>query len=190
MEVTLNIANPIIRVPVSDTGLVTEVDLSKIPANVLAIALVNGFIGALNNISRSNGKDEAPKTNKEWAKARQDKVEVWLAGEWAAHGGGGERDVWPVRDAFYAEQGAVDAKSRKRLDKAIRQLVTDTFGADESATFAKYLDAVAVTLAKAGKGKQDDLRAKLQAKYDKLAVELVKERNKASAKLDLAGLLD
>ena len=189
MDITLHIANSMIRVPVSDTGLTTDIDLNKIPAEVLSIAMVNGLIGALNNIARSNGKGEEPKTDKQWAKARADKVAVWEAGSWASHGGGGERDTLPMRDAFYAERGAVDSKARKALDKAIQSKVRDTYGDGESATFARFLDAVAKELGAGDATEAASIREKLEAKYTKLALDLVKERSKATATLDIGSML-
>jgi hypothetical protein len=185
---TLEIANTKFGVPVGKTGKVTNIDLSKIPPNVLAIALVNGFIGALNNIARSNGQGETPKTDAEWAKARADKVAVWEAGSWAATGGG-ERDVLPMRDAFYRERGAADATSRRALDKAIKAEVEAAFGKDESATFATFLKAVATKLAKARKQDYETLHQALVDKYTGLALELVKERQKAAATIDLGELI-
>lgn len=185
---SIEVANTKLGVPVGKTGQVTEVDLSKIPANVLAIALVNGFVGALNNIAKSNGQGEEPKTDKEWAKARADKVKVWESGVWAATGSG-ERDTLPMRDAFYIEQGATDAQARRRIDKAIRQMVTDTFGENESATFTTYLRAVATKLAKERKVDAGELHDKLIAKYTELALNLVQDRAKAAATIKIDDLI-
>lgn len=185
---TINVAKTTFAFPVGDTGLVTEFDLTKVPEAVLSIALVNGFMGALNNIARSNGKAEDPKSNKEWAKARADKVAVWYAGTWAANGGG-ERDTLPMRDAFYLEQRASDTQGRKRLDKVIRAKVTEIFGENESATFGRFLAAVAVELGRERKVDPATLEDGLIAKYTTLAIQLVKERQAASATIDVGALI-
>lgn len=194
---TITVTNPLVRLPLGDTGLHTEFDISKMSEGVLGMALVNGFIGALNNISRGKGEDDKPNSDAVWASMRAKKVDAWLAGDWASRSGGGERAMTALKEAFVDERKAATGASSAAIEKSIKELVKATFGEKESATFARFMDAVALTMARKEHGNDKlasdsiavtELRAKIEAKYQGLADAAAKARAKASAKLDLTDI--
>lgn len=199
-KISLDFTSTVIKTSVGkDSPDSVEFDFAKFTPEVLRAALINGFLGALNNIPKSNGKDEAPKSNAEWLKAKQDKIAVWANGSWST-GRTGDRDslAGEMRDAFQAEQEAKGV-SRKESAKTIASTVKEAFGDKESATFANFLLAVATNLAKANlpEGSADEVTAKtkeladkLEAKYRTMALANIASRKEAGAKIDLTGLLD
>lgn len=194
---TVEVANTVIKLPLGDTGLVTEFDIAKMPASVLSMALVNGFMGALNNISRGKDEDGKPLSDDVWAAARQKKVDAWMAGDWASRSGGGERAMTALKEAFVDERKAATGATQAQVERTIKELVKARFGEKESATFARFMDALALQLAERdegvgeGKAKPEHVaekRAAIEAKYQGLADEAAKARAKAKAKIDLTDI--
>jgi hypothetical protein len=146
---SFDVANTVIRTSTGkDCPLELVIDLTKIPNEVHAVALVNAYLNALNNIPRSNGQGETPKTDKQWHQAKLDKIAVWEAGSWAATGRGGERDslAGVMREAFVAEQSAKGI-APKQVEKAIKQAVTDRVRVKRQAKFCwaeGHLSAVCI----------------------------------------------
>lgn len=199
--ITLEFPSTAIRTSVGkDSPDHVEFDFAEFAPEVLRAALINGFIGALNNIPRSNGQGEEPKTLAQWRKAKEDKVAVWASGSWST-GRTGDRDslAGEMRDAFLAEQEAKGV-SRKQAGKTLADTVKRVFGDKESATFATFLMAVASELAKANAGPKakpedvtkmrEDYQARLETKYRELALKAIAARKEAAASIDLGGLLD
>ena len=183
------------RLPVGDTGKVTELDIAKMPSEVLAMALVNGFMGALNNISRGKDEDNKPNSDDVWASMRQKKVDAWLKGEWSQKAGGGERAMTALKEAFIDERKLATGATSAAIEKSIKQTVKDRFGDKEPATFGRFLDAMALILVErdfagqaVAEGTVTDYRNKLEAKYQKLADDAAKARIKVAKGLDLTGI--
>jgi hypothetical protein len=193
-EVTISLPATI-TVPLGDTGKSTEVAIQSIARNpdVLRFALLNGFMGALNNISR--GKDEAsgkPNSDDVWAAARAKKVDTWLAGEWAARASGGERQSSMIREAYVDFVKRETKATQGQVDASIKALVVEMFGKDESATFARFMDAWALKRArKDGDDSEQNIatvREAFESKFRKMAEAAAASRAKAASKLDLSDL--
>ena len=187
MEIKINLASSLIKTSVGkDCPLTVEFDVASFNNEVLSAALVNGFLGALNNIPRSNGPGEKAKSDKEWQKAKMDKVAVWQNGSWGT-GRTGERDslAGEMRAQFVAEMGA----GEKAANKKIAETVKEVFGEGESATFTNYLKAVATQIAKARGIEMEPLLEKLEAKYRDMALAAIKARREAKIEIDADKLL-
>lgn len=191
-----------IRVPLGDTGKSTEVrvaDIAKQHPDLIRNAALQGFIGALNNISR--GKDEQGKALSDdvWATARQKKVDVWMQGDWAGKSGGGDRATTQLKEAYVDERKEATGATTAAVERQIKDTVANVLGKDTSATFANFMSAVALVVARrdnAGADENseaferavDETRARFEAKYQKLADDAAARRAKAKAGLDVADL--
>lgn len=187
-----------VAVATGETGKSVTIDIqaiAKAHPQLLRFAVVNGFLGAMNNVSR--GKDEAGAANSDavWHSLREKRAAVWMSGEWAGKGGGGERATTGLKDAFVAERMAAGATSAQ-VEASIKGAVKQAFGDKEPATFSRFMDALALTLAQrdhSGKGKPTDetvadYRSRIEAKYRKLADEAAAARAQAKAGLDLTAI--
>jgi hypothetical protein len=184
-----------IKVAVGDTGKETLVDIAAIAKahpGLIRNAALSGFIGTLNNISR--GKDDDGKANSDavWAAMRAKRVDAWLAGDWAMRAGG-ERAMTQLKEAFIDERRAATGATIAQVERSIKDLVANTFGKEEAATFGRFLDAVALMMVRRDTGGDDvklvtETREALEAKYQKLADEAKAARDKVSAKLDLTDI--
>lgn len=188
-KVTMTIELPkSIRTSLGDTGKWTEVPLEQMPKRVVEQAVLNGFIGALCNISR--GKDEHGKANGDdvWARKREAKVKTWLGGDWASTERG-EQGMTLLKEQFVSEQVTLAGMTVKACEAAIAELVKETFGKEERVTFSRYLDAVATHLAKEeGASDYATIRAEIEADLAARAEAAAEERRKASAKVDVKGI--
>lgn len=183
-----------IEVATGETGKSVRVDLKAIAANpqVLRFAALNGFIGALNNVSRGKAEDGSANSDDVWHGMRQKRADVWLTGEWAGKGGGGERQTTGLKDAFIAERMAAGATSAQ-VEKAIKDAVRAAFGDKEPATFSRFMDALALVIAERDGLKGDaeavaERRTKIEAKYKGLADAAAAARAKAANAIDLTGI--
>jgi len=186
-----------VEIATGDTGKSVKVDLqaiAKAHPQVLRYAVLNGMIGALNNVSRGKGEDGSANSDDVWHSQRQKRADVWLTGEWAGKGGGGERATTALKEAFVAERMAAGA-TMAQIDKAIKDAVAQAFGAKEPATFSRFMDALAIVIAsrdsapaKPSSDAIDSTRVKIEAKYRKLADDAAALRAKASAAIDLGGI--
>lgn len=185
-----------LEVALGDTGKVTKVDVTAIAKHpeVLRFALINGFMGALNNISRGRGEDDKPNSDAVWASLREKRVNAWLAGEWAGRSGGGERATTALKEAFIDERRADTGATIAQVEKSIKALVESTFGKDEPATFGRFMDALALTMARRDIGDKAtpeqvaDYRTRIEAKYQKLADDTRAKRDAAKAVLDVTSI--
>jgi hypothetical protein len=191
-----------ITVPLGDTGLSTEVPIKAIAEahpELIRFAVCNGFIGALNNISRGKDDSGAAFSDAVWAGMRQKKVDTWLQGDWAARAGGGDRATTVLKEAYLDERKAATGATTAALEKSIKATVQDTFGKDEPATFSRFMDAVALLVTRRDRTGADEAadefkaavgetRARFEAKYRKLAEEAAAKRAKVKASIDVADL--
>lgn len=172
--VTLSFADDTLRTTLGDTGKVTVVpikDIAEKHPDVVRMAAIRGFVGALNDISR--GKAENGKANSDdvWAAARDKRVKPWTEGSWAAIERA-ESQYTAMREQYYTERAEAAGLTRAEVDKTIRGLVTEMFGKDENATFSRFLDAVARQ-----KAAQDDDVAAVRATIE----EALAERTRVAA---------
>lgn len=177
------------EVAVGDTGQNTKVDLKAILSQhpiVARYAILNGMIGALNNVSRGkNDETQAPNSDAVWAAMRDKRAAVWLTGEWSGKGGGGDRATTQLRDAFIAERMAAGA-TLKQADDSIKALVKATYGDKEPATFSRFMDALALMISKRDQIDEQDARTQIESKYRRLAEDAAAARAKASSVMDLS----
>lgn len=176
------------EVPTGDTGKSVKValqDIAKAHPQVLRFAVLNGMIGALNNVSRGKSEDGEANSNDVWHGQREKRAQVWMTGEWAGKGGGGERTTTALKEAFVAERVAAGA-TVAQIEAGIKAAVRSTFGDKEPATFSRFMDALAATVAKRDKREVAEVRDQIEAKYRKLADDAAAARAKAKDSLDLA----
>lgn len=190
MTNTITITLPeTITVPVGKTGLSTKLNIKDLNESVIAMAVINGFTSAINDVSR--GKDDSDKPNSDdvWAAMRDKRCAAWLAGTWThSKQGAGASIIGRMKEAYVSEQSIAHNVSATVIRKKIKQTVADVFGADEPATFNRFLDAIATLYAKANKLDFDDVRYKLEAKYTKLAIEAAAQSEQLSDSLDLSAI--
>ena len=186
--VTLSIPTSI-RMPVGKDGkLENIVQLDKLPVAALQFAVVNGFLSALSDVSRPKDDDGKPMNDAAWQAARDKRASAWMQGLWAAKAGQrGEQFVTHMRNAFVAEQVA-KGKTVKEIDALIVARVRALFGDKEKATFDRFLDATSTLIAKEAKVDYDDVRAKLETKYEALAREALAAAEKVVDAIDISDI--
>jgi len=188
-----------ITVPLGDTGKSTEVPVKQIAERpeMLRFAAIAGFMGALANISRGKDEEGKPLSDAVWATARQKKVDTWLQGDWAGKAGGGERATTALKEAFVDERKANTGATTAQIERSIKATVAEVFGKDEAATFGRFMDALAVQMARRNSGNSklpadDDavgtLRSKIEAKYRRLADEAAAKRAAAKEAIDVSDI--
>lgn len=176
----------------------TTVDLQAIMAAnpvMLRFAALAGFIGALNDVSR--GKDDktgAANSDAVFESMRAKRAAVWLTGVWSSKGGGGERALTAVREAYVDDVRAKTGASVREVEANIKATVASAFGDKEPATFAKFIEAMGLALAKNEHGDKataeqvGEAREAFEAHYQALADQAAKARAAAGAKVDLTSL--
>ena len=174
--------NPVIKLT-PRKGAEVVIDITDVPESILGDLLITGLrIKATN--SYNSGGAETPEADRRGNVERL--VAAWKRGELNA-GSNGPRDslVGDMREAFIAKQVSL-GKTVKQAEESIRATVTAAFGKDEKATFPRFLDAVATIKAKAeGAEPYDTIRAELEKAATDAVEALRKEREKASAELDI-----
>lgn len=185
MEVTLTLPTEI-KVQVGKSANHTVVPVKDMSPDVLRMALLNGFIGALNNISRGEDDKGKPLSDAAWAAKRDAKVKVWLAGSWASTERG-DSSVRLMKEQYISEQVA-KGRTVSEVERTIKEAVKQAFGDKEAATFARFLDAVAL----AKEPNDAEARAKVRdaiedGLFDR-AQKAAAERAKTATKLDLTDI--
>lgn len=188
LKVTVELPESI-RVPLSDTGKFTTVpiaDIAKHP-HVLRFAVIAGFEGALNNISRGKDEKGKPNTDATFAAMRDKRMKPWIDGadSWGSTERGESaytamREVWI--DDFRARTNA----TQKEADAFIRDKVAERLGKDTKATFGAFLDASALDIVDAKQAKNtDEARTMLEAHLSGLIEARDEARAKVAKKLDV-----
>ena len=189
-----------IRVPrvlhlTNDNGLAETLEWDKVPLPCVADILCGGANVVMQNTYNSGGKAATPKERLAKLKARRDS---WYAGSYRMSGGGPRESLMgEAREAYVAGQmspkladdGTVlrPAKTQKQVDAYIRDKVTEAFGKDESATFAKFLEAMATLASKVdGAPSYDELLERITAD----AMAAVERRRAETAKATEAVFID
>lgn len=187
-NVTLSIPASI-RMPVGKDGkLENVVQLDKLPVAALQFAVVNGFLSALSDVSRPKDDNGKAMDDDAWQAARDKRASAWFQGLWASKAGQrGEQFVTHMRNAFVAEQVA-KGRTVKEIDALISARVKALFGDKEKATFDRFLDATATLIAKEAKAEYDEVRAKLEGKYEALAREALAAAEKVVDAIDISDI--
>lgn len=165
-------------------GEPVKLDLTKVPANVLASLVEGGATIILNNAFNGGGKDADEGTKLEQMRKR---MQAWYAGEYVVSSRG---DSWMTRlkEQYVDDMKEQTGATAKQVEESIKGLVADTFGEKEKASFARFLDALATAIAKEEKADFDATRQQVQEQLEKRVAEVDAERAKKAAKLDVKGL--
>lgn len=136
-----------INVDLGDTGLLNVVPVKEIGEKfpeVIRFAVCNGFMKALNDVSRPKEDDE-PVSDASWLAARQKRIDnAWLAGEWAGKGGGsnGERLGTLAMELYVAAAASANGVEPKVIAKVIEGKVKSRFGKDAKLTVENKMAAI------------------------------------------------
>lgn len=155
-------------------------------------AVIAGIFGKLGNVS-AGGVGKAlgrTATDADVTAARQAIIDNWLAeGTWNMRGGGGgDSLVSFMWDAYFAEKKMATKSEQDKERKRIAKMVKAKYGDGESATFGRFLDAVAADIATRSDRSEAELRDALGDKYAKLAKELRDSVADAADEIDAADL--
>lgn len=164
-------------------GAELKLDITDVPEAILGDLLLTGLRIKATNSYNSGGAD-TPEADRRSNVERL--VAAWKRGELNV-GSSGPRDsmVGDMREAFIAKQVSL-GKTVKQAEESIRATVTAAFGKDEKATFPRFLDAVATIKSKAeGAADYDTIRAELEKAATDAVEALRKEREAASAELEI-----
>lgn len=120
-------------------------DWAKLPESIVPMILEVGARTMLTNVFNGGGKEMS---ETERAAQLEKKLDGWYRGEFRQVERG-ESQYTAMRDQYAQERLEAAGMSRAEVDKAIRATVTRVFGEKESATFPKFLAAVATEKRKA-----------------------------------------
>jgi hypothetical protein len=203
-KVTIELPESVACEQMGDNGALlfkTTVDLKAIAAahpDVLRYAVINGFIGALNNVSRGKDDNGRPNTDAVFESLRAKRAAVWMTGQWAGKGGGGQRVSTPLREALFDERRDSFGETRAAAERHLADTVKSVLGDKEAASFDNYCLAVGTLIAKEDAGDKAPEQAAIEAAaetvrthYATLAAEAAKRLAEAAKavktpKLDLA----
>lgn len=165
-----------------------RLDFAKLPVNIVGELVVAGAKIILTNTFNGGGKDA---TEQDKRAQLEKKMAAWYKGEFNVVARG-ESAMTALRNQYIDERRAATNATQAEVEKQIKATVASVFGKDESATFSRFLDAVATLKAKA-KGEQRavaDIRAEIEDGLAKRADEAEQARAKARAELtvDVADL--
>lgn len=167
-----------------DSGQYLAIETKRLPANVVEAIFTAGAKVILTNCFNGEGKDA--KFDERKAKATK-KLDAWYRGEFniTSHG---DSFMKLMREAYIDDVRAKTGGSVSDVEQSIKATVKAHFGEKESATFGRFLDALAIDLSKAADMSVDEARDALEAKYQALADEAAKKRSAVEAKLDVSAL--
>lgn len=180
---SLNIANRIFLRTVD--GKPVNFEASACPDSIFEKLIEVGAKTILTNVYNGGGKEA---TASEKLAQLQKKLDAWKRGEFNVVERG-ESQFTAMREAWMDEIRAATAMTIKQADEYLRGKVRAKFGDDHKATFSAFLDATAAEYVAAGQFESDaDAREALESHYAKLADDAAKEREKASAKIEVPTL--
>lgn len=169
-----------------------NLELTKVPANVIGELVKSGAIVILNNTFNGGGKE---RDAKEKLAAMLKRMDAWYAGSFTMIERG-ESQYTAMREQYYAEQAEKFGRARGEVDKTIKALVEGTLGKDKPASFSNFLEAVATSKLKAmkpdeAKGKTViGIREEIEKALAERTAEAARKRAElaASLKIDAADL--
>lgn len=180
VKVTIELPDEI-RYPLADTGKFTVIPVKQIAQSPkqIAFAAMNGFMGALGNVSR--GKDESGKPNSDsvFAAMREKRMKPWIEGadSWGSTERG-ESAYTAMREVWIDDYRARTNATHKEAEAFIRAKVEERLGKDTKATFGAFLDASALELVDAkAAASTDEARSLLESHL----TGLIEARDKARA---------
>lgn len=171
-------------------GKSVKLDWSKVPAGILPAILEVGAKTVLTNAFNGGGKGA---TEAEKLAAMEKKMAAWYRGEFNVVSRG-ESGMGALKEQYIDERRADTGASRADVERAIKATVASVFGRDESATFGKFLDAVAALKCRADDNLnaadvREELEAALAERAEKAAQARVWVRDKIdTSSIDLASL--
>lgn len=194
-NITINLPDTIAVAMGKDSGKRMNVESKRLPANVLEAIVVAGVKVILTNVYNGEGKD-AKQDDRE-AKV-QKKLDAWYRGEFNVVARGDSiltamREVY-ILDTIAKYKAAGTEVTIAEVEKSIKATVTSVFGEKESATFGKFIDAMARLIArnehgpKATEEQIAEAREAFESHYAKLVEERAAKQAKAAEKLDLSSL--
>jgi hypothetical protein len=194
MNKTVTIEIPsTLRVSLGDTGLINEIPVGDYSDAVLRFALINGFIKAVNDVSRGEDDDGKALTDEAWQAKRDKRMAAWRDGQWAARGAGerGDSNLRHLKEHYYFECLTLRGMTTSKVDAEIKAKVKEILGDEAKATFDNFMLAVATELVEDRKDKDaieanhKAIESGLQERADKAKA----EREKTAAKLDIGSIL-
>lgn len=178
-----------IKLPVATTIKALEhktvvIDWSKVPTNVLEELIVGGAKIILTNAYNGGGKaaSEAEKLAQ-----LEKRLDGWYRGEYA-QAGGGDRLSSVMREIYIDRIREASGASSKQVEDSMSELVRNTYGEKEKATFGRFMDALSLSIAKAESADVDEVRSGIEADLTAEASKRMAEKANVVAKIDLGGL--
>lgn len=179
-----------IRVPLSDTGLYTEVPIKRIVENPngngpkqVRFAALAGWEGALNNISRGKDENGKPNSDSVFAATRDKRMKPWIEGQESfGNTERGESQYTAMRDEWISDYMLRAKVTKGQAEAFIKAKVAERLGKDTKATFGAFLDATALDIVDAKQAKDTDEARKLLE--DSLRAKIA-ERAANAEKLDV-----
>jgi hypothetical protein len=165
-------------------GVAVKLDWTKVPEAILPAILEVGAKTVLTNAFNGGGKTA---TDTEKLAAMEKKIAAWYRGEFNVVTRG-DSMMTAMREQYVDERRAATNATRADVEKAIKATVKAVFGADESATFGKFLDAVATLKAKETKGDYGTIREEIEAGLETRTILAQAERAKLAAGLDTSSI--
>jgi hypothetical protein len=112
----IELVDPIVTVPTGRSGHIVQVDLRKVPDNVLAELLKQGVIKPLTDISKDPDETEV-----QWHERRRKRVENWYNGDFTVRGGGTSDPVAvQMKEELVNAYMAASGKSRKEITAFVK----------------------------------------------------------------------
>lgn len=165
-------------------GKAINLDCAKLPDGVLAGIFEVGAKTMLTNVFNGQGKAA---TDAARLDALEKKMAAWYRGELNVVSRG-ESQYTAMREQYIDERRAATKATRSEVEKAIKETVKAVFGADESATFSKFLDAVATLKAKQAGTEMADEREAIETALVERTEKAAAERAKVADKIDLSAI--
>ena len=175
-----------------DTSLKTIVPIKDYNEDVLKFALINGFIKAVNDVSRGVDDDGKVLTDEAWLAKREKRMTAWADGQWALRGAGerGDSNLRFLKEHYYYECLTERAMSASKVDKEMKETIKTTLGDDAKLTFDNFMLAIATSAVEDGdKDKIDAMYKDIEAELQKRADEAKAKREKAASKVDVSSIL-
>jgi hypothetical protein len=167
-----------------DSGTFLSVETKRIPAKVWIAIMTAGVKVIL--INTYNGEGAAAKHEAKLAKA-QKKLDAWYGGEFAIVEKG-ESYITAMREVYIDDTRAKTGQSQKEVEADIKTTVATAFGAKESATFGRFLDALATMIGKEEETPVEEVRERIETQLLARVAEVAAEREKAAKKVDVSKL--
>lgn len=185
-RVSLELATSVTVAMGKDSGDRLVIETKRLPANVLEAIVTAGIKVILTNAYNGGGKD-AKQADKLAAATK--KLDAWYRGEFNVVARG-DSMLTAMREAYIDDirQKSDGALSVSDIEKSIKETVHSVFGEKESATFGKFLDALATLLSRENESEVAAERDALESYYLALADEAAKRRTASAAKIDVKGL--